>query len=110
MSSPFSCHVCNSQQKALRPKKDCCFCCCCCYSSSSNSSVNVKCNFTQTIDGWTVKIVQGTLKYLLDLPMNGIGLGEAISNTLAPFSPRNASKDNTRISKTTRDVQHDSDD
>ncbi|KAJ3978594.1 hypothetical protein F5890DRAFT_1593445, partial [Lentinula detonsa] len=37
-----------------------------------------------------VKIVQGTLRYLLDLLMNGIGLGEAISNTLAPFSPRSA--------------------
>ncbi|KAJ3791594.1 hypothetical protein GGU11DRAFT_751447 [Lentinula aff. detonsa] len=56
-----------------------------------------------------VKIVQGTLRYLLDLLMNGIGLGKAISNTLAPFSPRSASEDNTRISKMTQDVQRDSD-
>ncbi|KAJ3744258.1 hypothetical protein DFH05DRAFT_1525274 [Lentinula detonsa] len=35
--------------------------------------------------------------------MNEIGLGEAISNTLAPFSPRSASGDNTRMNKTTRD-------
>ncbi|KAJ3995435.1 hypothetical protein F5050DRAFT_1827724 [Lentinula boryana] len=57
-----------------------------------------------------VKIVQGTLRYLLDLLMNGIGLGEAISNTLAPFGPRSASEDNMRIGKTMRDVQRDSDD
>ncbi|KAJ3744257.1 hypothetical protein DFH05DRAFT_1525270 [Lentinula detonsa] len=49
-------------------------------------------------------------EYLRDLLMNGIGLGEAISNTLAPFSPRSASGDNTRMNKTTQDVQRDSDD
>ncbi|KAJ3791890.1 hypothetical protein GGU11DRAFT_750879 [Lentinula aff. detonsa] len=36
--------------------------------------------------------------------------GEAISNALAPFSPRSASEDDTRISKTMREVQRDSDD